>query len=79
MPRSARRHFVSAAVIGGFALLFAAFLAVTAYHYFTGAEGVGLASFAPGLPAVFLGFLARREWRNGVLTRRTARRLAARK
>lgn len=77
MARSARRHFINAAIIGLFALVFAGFLATAAYYFVTGSERATLQSFAPGVPAFFLFFLARKEWRNGVVTRQMAVRRRA--
>jgi hypothetical protein len=64
VPRSSNRHLVSFIIFSIFVLAFSAFLAVTAYYYLTGAENVTIKSFAPGVPAFFLFFLARKEWRS---------------
>jgi len=63
MPRSSRRHLLVFAILILFTLVFAGFLAVAGYYYFTGAKNVTIKSFSPGLPAVYLGFMARKEWR----------------
>ncbi|WP_026232112.1 hypothetical protein [Neolewinella persica] len=75
MPRSSNRHFVSFLIFSIFVLAFSAFLAVTAYYYLNGAENVTIKSFAPGVPAFFLFFLARKEWRS----MRAARNMEKRK
>lgn len=75
MPRSANRHLVSFIIFSVFVLAFTAFLVVTAYYYVNGAENVTIKSFAPGVPAFFLFFLARKEWRS----MRAARNMEKRK
>ena len=70
MPRTARRHYLNAALFGLFSLAFAAFLAAATYYYLSGAENVTLKSFAPGVPAFFLFFLARKEVRAGNAVRK---------
>ena len=77
MARTARRQFLNAVIISLFALAFTAFLVAAAYHYAIGTEGVTFKSFAPGVPAFFLFFLARREWRNAITTRQMAARRRA--
>ena len=62
MAKTAKKSLFLFFVLTIFALLFGAFLAVGAYYYLTGKEGVTLASLSPGLPAIYLGFMARREW-----------------
>jgi hypothetical protein len=64
VPRSSNRHLVSFIIFSIFVLAFSAFLVVTAYYYLNGAENVTIKSFAPGVPAFFLFFLARKEWRS---------------
>lgn len=63
MPRSSRRHLFIFILLLLFTLVFAGFLAVATYYYLSGAENVTIKSFAPGLPAIYLGFMARKEWR----------------
>lgn len=74
MARTARRHYFTSALLGLFSLVFAAFLGVAAYYYFQGAEGMDIKSFAPGLPAFFLFFMARKEWRSARAARNMERR-----
>jgi hypothetical protein len=64
VPRSSNRHLVSFVIFSVFVLAFSAFLVVTGYYYLTGEENVTIKSFAPGVPAFFLFFLARKEWRS---------------
>lgn len=70
------RHYINAAVFGVLCLAFAGFLAYTAYHYLSGTENVTVKSFAPGVPAFFLFFLARREYRSAGAARKTRERRA---
>lgn len=63
MSRSSQRHLFNFIVFSVFVLAFAGFLVVAAWYYFHGAENVTIKSFAPGVPAFFLFFLARKEWR----------------
>ena len=63
MPRSARSHLLTFVLLSVFAMVFGAFLVYGGYKYVTGAENVTLKSLAPGLPAVYLGFMARNEFR----------------
>jgi hypothetical protein len=75
MARSARKHYVSFIIFSVFVIAFSTFLIVTAYYYVTGKENVDIKSFAPGVPAFFLFFLARKEWRSA----RAARNMEKRK
>ena len=45
-------------------MIFAGFLLIAAYYYFTDGKNMTLESFAPGAPALFLGFLARNQFRS---------------
>ena len=69
MARSSRKHYVNCAIFGLFSLTFASFLVVAAYYYFTDGKDMTIESFAPGVPAFFLFFLARKEWRSARATR----------
>lgn len=75
MARSARKHYISFAIFSAFVIAFSTFLVVTAYYYVTGKENMDIKSFAPGVPAFFLFFLARKEWRSA----RAARNMEKRK
>lgn len=75
MARSARKHYLNFLIFSAFVLAFSTFLVVTAYYYVSGAENVDIKSFAPGVPAFFLFFLARKEWRSA----RAARNMEKRK
>lgn len=74
MARSSRKHYISFAVFSLFSLTFASFLAVAAYYYFTDGKDMTIKSFAPGVPAFFLFFLARKEWRSARAVRNMERR-----
>lgn len=74
MARSSRKHFINFAVFSLFSLTFASFLAVAAYYYFTDGKDMTIKSFAPGVPAFFLFFLARKEWRSARAVRNMERR-----
>ena len=78
MARTPTRHYINCAIFGLFALVFAGFLGVTAYHYFNGAENVDIKSFGPGVPAFFLFFMARKEWRSAKAVSNMKKRLARR-
>ncbi|MFT7120461.1 MAG: hypothetical protein ACJAZ9_000634 [Neolewinella sp.] len=71
MARSSRSHLLVFLIVAFFALLFTGFLVTAAYYYFTDGKNMTIKSFAPGLPAVYLGFMARNEWRAMRLTRKT--------
>ena len=60
----ARKHLITGIALAAFALIFASFLAVAAYFYFTDGRNMTLKSFAPGAPALFLGFLSRNQFRS---------------
>lgn len=79
MPRSANSHLLVFTLLALFALLFAGFLLYAAYFYFTDGENMTLKSFAPGVPAFFLGFLARNEFRAMRAARKTEARMKARR
>ena len=59
-----RKHLLTGLALAGFATVFAAFLGVAAYYYFAGDREMTMESFAPGAPALFLGFLARNQFRS---------------
>lgn len=63
MSRSSNRHLFNFLVFSFFVLAFSAYLVITAWYYARGADHVNIKSFTPGLPAFFLFFLARKEWR----------------
>ncbi|MBC6993945.1 hypothetical protein QWY85_09910 [Neolewinella lacunae] len=77
MARTARRHFYTFVFFALFALVFTAFLLVAGYYYLAGAPNASLQSFTPGLPALFLGFMARNEFRAWRAARKTEARLKA--
>ncbi|OAV45573.1 hypothetical protein [Lewinella sp. 4G2] len=60
----ARKHLITGIALGLFALVFAGFLIAAAYFYFTDGENMTIKSFAPGAPALFLGFLSRNQFRS---------------
>jgi hypothetical protein len=64
MARSSRKHYVNFVIFSLFVVAFGSFLVVAAYYYVSGAENMTIKSFAPGVPAFFLFFLARKEWRS---------------
>jgi hypothetical protein len=74
VARSSRKHYINFAVFSLFSLTFASFLAVAAYYYFTDGKDMTIKSFAPGVPAFFLFFLARKEWRSARAVRNMERR-----
>ena len=74
MARSSRKHYINFAVFSLFSLTFASFLGVAAYYYFTDGKDMTVQSFAPGVPAFFLFFLARKEWRSARAVRNMERR-----
>lgn len=74
MARSSRKHYINFAVFSLFSLTFASFLVVAAYYYFTDGKDMTVKSFAPGVPAFFLFFLARKEWRSARAVRNMERR-----
>lgn len=78
MPRSAKSHLTVFIVLTVFSLLFSGFLVYAAWFYFTDGENMTIKSFAPGLPAVYLGFMARNEFRGMRAARKTERNRAAR-
>ena len=78
MPRSANSHLFTFILLTLFASVFATFLVFAAYKYVTDGENMELKSFAPGVPAFFLGFLARNEFRGMRAARKTERVRAAR-
>lgn len=59
-----RKHLFTGLALAAFASVFATFLVVAAYYYFTDGRDMKLESFAPGAPALFLGFLARNQFRS---------------
>lgn len=77
MARSSRKHYINFAVFSLFSLTFASFLVVAAYYYFTDGKDMTIKSFAPGVPAFFLFFLARKEWRSARAVRNMERRPVA--
>ena len=60
----ARKHLIVGIALAAFASVFAAFLLTAAYFYFTDGKNMTLESFAPGAPALFLGFLSRNQFRS---------------
>jgi hypothetical protein len=70
MARTFRRHLVTFLILLFFTLLFTGFLLAAAYYFFSGSENVSLQSFSPGLPAIYLGFMAWKEWKAMVSTRK---------
>ncbi|MEM6770152.1 MAG: hypothetical protein AAF597_06170, partial [Bacteroidota bacterium] len=79
MPQTANSHLFRFIMLALFASLFAGFLLYAAYFYFTDGENMTLKSFAPGVPAFFLGFLARTEFRAMRAARKTEARMKARR
>jgi hypothetical protein len=77
VARSSRKHYINFAVFSLFSLTFASFLVVAAYYYFTDGKDMTMKSFAPGVPAFFLFFLARKEWRSARAVRNMERRPTA--
>lgn len=71
MARSAKSHFIVFLVLTAFSLAFTGFLVYAAWFYFTDGENMTIKSFAPGLPAVYLGFMARNEFRGMRAARKT--------
>jgi len=76
VARSSRKHYVNCAVFSVFALAFGSFLMIAAYYYLRGDENMTIKSFAPGVPAFFLFFLARKEWRSAKAARNMEKRQA---
>jgi len=74
VARSSRKHYINFAIFSLFSLTFASFLGVAAYYYFTDGKDMTVKSFAPGVPAFFLFFLARKEWRSAQAVRNMERR-----
>lgn len=68
-----RKHLITGILLASFSALFTAFLLTAAYFYFTDGTNMTLKSFSPGAPALFLGFLARNQFRSY----RAARKLEA--
>ena len=78
MARSANSHLLVFCMLALFALIFASFLFYAAYFYVTDGTNMTLKSFAPGVPAFFLGFMARNEFRAMRAARKTEARMKAR-
>lgn len=76
VARSSRKHYINFAIFSLFVLAFGSFLVIAAYYYFSGAENMTVKSFAPGVPAFFLFFLARKEWRSAKAARNMEKRRA---
>ena len=64
MSKTAKKHLITASALAAFATVFASFLLAAAYFYFTDGKNMNIKSFAPGAPALFLGFLARNQFRS---------------
>lgn len=79
MARSANSHLFVFIMLALFASVFASFLLYAAYFYVTDGKNMTLESFAPGVPAFFLGFLARNEFRAMRAARKTEARMKARR
>ncbi|NJC25091.1 hypothetical protein [Neolewinella antarctica] len=60
----ARKHLITALALAIFASIFLGFLITTGYFYLTDGTNMTLKSFSPGAPALFLGFLARNQFRS---------------
>lgn len=69
----ARKHLIIGISLALFASIFACFLIAAAWFYFTDGKNMTIESFAPGAPALFLGFLSRNQFRSY----RAARKLEA--
>jgi len=76
LPRSSKKHYLNFVIFSVFTLAFASFLVYGGYHLITGTENVTIKSLAPGVPAFFLFFLTRKEWRSAVASRNMERRRA---
>lgn len=76
MARSSRKHYINFSIFSLFVIAFGSFLVVAAYYYLNGAENMTIKSFAPGVPAFFLFFLARKEWRSAKAARNMEKRRA---
>lgn len=79
MARSANSHLFVFVMLALFASIFVGFLLYAAYFYITDGENMTIKSFAPGVPAFFLGFLARNEFRAMRAARKTEARMKARR
>lgn len=79
MARTAKKHLFTGLLLAFFSLLFAGFLLYAAYFYVVDGTNMTLASFAPGVPAFFLGFMARNELRAMRAARKTEARMRIRR
>ena len=60
--------------MGLFAAFFLGYLAYTAYLLISGNPNTKLGSLTPGLPGIFLFFLARKQWRSAQAAKRWQKR-----
>jgi len=70
MAKSSRSYILPLTLLSLFAIAFLGFLVVAGYYYLTGVEGVTIKSLAPGLPGIYLAFMAHKQWKGMQATKK---------
>ncbi|MEM1359259.1 MAG: hypothetical protein AAGF89_13710 [Bacteroidota bacterium] len=70
MAKSSRSYILPLTLLSLFALAFLGYLGYAAYLYLIGAENVTIKSLAPGLPGIYLAFMAHKQWKGMQATKK---------